>query len=352
MPKLLLITFIDFGVMKSGSSVRPQRIYEAFKKLGYDVSLLSGQQNRKRERWSKVFKKFLEIRKNMPDFCYVEPPSGPLFNFCDHLLLIYLKLKGVPIGLFYRDAYWLSVDRWHIKGAKQFFLIRMYKFDLFLFKRVCKIVYFPSQTMADMFHLPHKGILPPAGIEFVNPSHQRTNRAIYVGGLSLFYGTDTMLKAFEIINDKLHKNIKLTVICREKEKKDFFENYIDKDWLEVAHANGDEQLEPFYSKCDIGLYPSRNNKSMNFCMPIKLCEYMSRGLPVVTTDTTEAAMFVKKNGSGIISRDTPEDFAQKIIELFETEGLLEQCRENAIASLKSNNLWVHRAEQAAKEIME
>jgi glycosyltransferase involved in cell wall biosynthesis len=351
MPKLLLITFINFGIMKSGSSVRPQRIYEAFKDLGYEVNLLSGVQNRKRERWSRVFKKFLEIRKNLPALCYVEPPSGPFFNFCDHLLLIYLKLKGVPIGLFYRDAYWLSVDRWHIKGLKQFFLIFMYRFDLFLFKRVCKIVFFPSQTMSDMFKLPRKGVLPPAGVDFVSPPHNATRRAIYVGGLSLFYGTDIMLKAFEIINEKLHKDIKLTVICRENEKKDFFSDYIGKDWLEVAHASGDKQLEPYYSKSDIGLYPSRNNKSMNFCMPIKLCEYMSRGLPVVTTDTTEAALFVQKTGCGLISKDTPEGFAQKIIELYETPFLLDELRSNAIKSLRENNLWVHRARQAAEEIL-
>ncbi|MDR3552183.1 MAG: glycosyl transferase family 1, partial [Clostridia bacterium] len=206
MPKLLLITFIDFGEMKSGSSVRPQRICEAFKKLGFEVNLLSGLQNRKRERWQRVFHKFLEIRRSLPDFCYVEPPSGPFFNFCDHLLLLYLKMKKVPIGLFYRDAYWKFADWWHIKGIKRFFLTLMHRFDLFIFRRTCSIVYFPTKSMAALFSLPHKGVLPPAGTDRVVPPHAPGRSALYVGGVSGFYGTDIMLGAFEILNERMHKD--------------------------------------------------------------------------------------------------------------------------------------------------
>jgi glycosyltransferase involved in cell wall biosynthesis len=351
MPKLLLITFIDFGVMKSGSSVRPQRIYEAFKDLGYDVNLLSGLQNRKLERLRRVFKKFLEIRKNLPDFCYVEPPSGPFFNFCDHLLLIYLKIKGVPIGLFYRDAYWLFADWWPVKGAKAFFLRLMHRFDLFVIKRTCKVVFFPTKSMADLFDMTHKGVLPPAGFDFVTNSHPVYRNALYVGGVTGFYGTDILLKAFEIVNETLCKDIQLTVVCREKEMKNFFDAYIDKPWLKIAHASGDEQLRIFYEQCDIALYPSRRDNYMDFCMPVKLCEYLSRGLPVVCTHCKEAANFVQTCGFGVICKDTPEDLAQKVVMLYETPMLLDELRNNAIKSLRENNLWVHRARQAAEEIM-
>lgn len=352
MPKLLLITFIDFGVMKSGSSVRPQRIYEAFKELGYDVSLLSGQQNRKRERWSKVFKKFLETRKNLPDFCYVEPPSGPFFNFCDHLLLIYLKLKGVPIGLFYRDAYWLFAEWWPVTGAKAFFLRLMHRFDLFIIKKTCKVVFFPTKSMSDLFEMQRKRVLPPAGCDFVTKSHPICNNALYIGGVSGFYGTDIMLKAFEIINETLCKNIHLTVVCRKNEMKNFFDSYIGKPWLTVKHASGDEQLRTFYENCDIALYPSRRDKYMDFCMPVKLFEYLSRGLPVVCTHCKESSGFVKSAGFGAVCKDTPEDLAQKVATLYDNPEMLIELKNNAINALRENNLWVHRAELAAKEILD
>ena len=41
---ILYITFIDFGEFKSGSSVRPQKMYDAFRQLGHEVKLLEGQQ--------------------------------------------------------------------------------------------------------------------------------------------------------------------------------------------------------------------------------------------------------------------------------------------------------------------
>ena len=38
--KLLYITYIDFGDFRSGSSVRPQMMYRAFKELGCEIKLL------------------------------------------------------------------------------------------------------------------------------------------------------------------------------------------------------------------------------------------------------------------------------------------------------------------------
>ncbi|MDR3644295.1 MAG: glycosyltransferase family 4 protein [Clostridia bacterium] len=351
MPKLLLITFIDFGEMKSGSSVRPQRICEAFKKLGFEVNLLSGLQNRKRERWQRVFHKFLEIRRSLPDFCYVEPPSGPFFNFCDHLLLLYLKMKKVPIGLFYRDAYWKFADWWHIKGIKRLFLTLMHRFDLFIFRRTCSIVYFPTKSMAALFSLPHKCVLPPAGTDRVVPPHAPGRSALYVGGVSGFYGTDIMLEAFEILNERMHRDIRLTVVCREKEMRHFFDGYLGRPWLEVAHASGDEALAPYYEACDLALYPSRRDLYMDFCMPVKLFEYLSRGLPVACTDCHETAAFVTENGFGAVAKSDPEDYAAVIVSLFDDPQRLETMRANAVSALREGNLWEHRAQRAAREIM-
>jgi len=57
---MLFVSFIDFGSFESGSSVRPQQIYQAFLDLGYEVKLLCGAQNKREERTQKV-KKILEF---------------------------------------------------------------------------------------------------------------------------------------------------------------------------------------------------------------------------------------------------------------------------------------------------
>jgi glycosyltransferase involved in cell wall biosynthesis len=351
MPRLLLITFIDFGEMKSASSVRPQRMYDAFVKLGYDVSLLSGLQNRRRERWRRVFQKYREIRKNLPDLCYIEPPSGPFFNLCDHLLLLYLRLKKVPVGIFYRDAYWRFAEWWNIKPVKKFFLTLMHRFDLFIIKRTCKVVFFPTQTMADLFKLKRKSVLPPAGANFFTKEHETAGRALYVGGVSKRYGTDIMLEAFSILNSKMQKDAKLTVCCRESEMKDLFVKYINEPWLEVVHLSGDDQLKPLYEQSDIALFPGRRDIYMDFCMPLKLFEYLSRALPIVTTDCKETAKFVLQNGIGVVSQDNPQSFAMAVAALVGDRQQLRLCRVNAQNALTQRNLWEHRAQKAAQEIL-
>ena len=52
---ILYITFVDFNEQKSGSSVRPKKIYDTFLEEGYKVTLLTGLQNRMKERWKMHF---------------------------------------------------------------------------------------------------------------------------------------------------------------------------------------------------------------------------------------------------------------------------------------------------------
>lgn len=352
MKRLLLVTFIDFGPMKSGSSVRPQRMYAAFRRLGYEVDLLEGLQNRRRERWRLVLGKLRALWKGpQPDFCYVEPPSGPFFNFCDHLLLLWLHRKRVPIGLFYRDAYWKYADWWQVHGLKRFFLTQMQKFDLFVFRHVCKVIFFPTETMAGLFDLPHKAVLPPAGEEKVLPAHPVRREALYVGGVSLFYGTDMLLKAFEVLNEGMKKDVHLTVVCREAEMGTFFEGYLGRPWLTVAHVSGDAALAPFYEACDVALYPGRKDFYMDFCMPVKLFEYLSRGLPVVCTDCYETARFVSGHGFGVVAKGTPEAFAAAVAGVFDDTQMLPRLKEAAVHTLRGGNLWEDRAAAAARALL-
>ena len=92
---ILYITFIDFGEFKSGSSVRPQKMYDAFRQLGHEVKLLEGQQNRRAERKQKTAEILSWLDSHTPDICYVEPPAGPFFNAIDLKLLKKVRLLEV-----------------------------------------------------------------------------------------------------------------------------------------------------------------------------------------------------------------------------------------------------------------
>lgn len=350
--RMLFISFIDFGDFSSGSSVRPQRMARAFERLGYEVLLLSGLQNRRRARWARVWRTWRAMRVSPPDFCYVEPPSGPFFNFCDHLLLLWLHTRRVPIGLFYRDAYWRFADWWGVRGLKRLGLVCMHRFDLLVFRRCLSVVFFPTRRMARLFDFPREAVLPPAGVDLAAPPRPPARRALYIGGVSYAYGTDMMLEAFAFLNEQLRRGVHLTVVCREKEMGRFFDGYLGRPWLTVRHLSGDAALAPVYAENDLALYPSRPDRYMDFCMPVKLLEYLSRAMPVVCTPCAEAAAFVCENGFGVVAPFDSRGFARAVAKLFDEPGSLEKLREAGIQALRARNLWEHRAAQAARDICE
>ncbi|HEX3026409.1 MAG TPA: glycosyltransferase, partial [Clostridia bacterium] len=186
----------------------------------------------------------------------------------------------------------------------------------------------------------------------VGQKDQFSRTGLYVGGTSLFYGTDILLGAFERLNETKGLNIRLILVCREGEGDELLLPYAGRPWLEVIHASGDEALEPIYRRSDFGIFSGRRDPYMDFSMPVKLFEYLSRALPIVTTDCVEAANFVEKNGVGIVAQDNPQSFAEAVAGLYDDPDCLPRLRKNAERALRGGNLWVHRAERAAQEIMQ
>lgn len=337
---ILYITFVDFEEQKSGSSVRPKKIYDAFLNEGYNITLLTGQQNRKKERWQRCISYFKEIRKNKYEFCYVEPPAGPIFNLCDHLLLLYIsKFKKIATGLFYRDAYWKFADWYDVKGIKRKIINLMHKFDWFIIKNTCKKVYFPTETMAELFDFPIKEVLPP-GTELLNIKKEVANdvEIIYVGGVSEQYGGKLLLETLDKVNKE--RRMVLHLVCR-KEELSQIEEYLNRTWLKVYHASGKE-LESIYSKANLAIIPRKIDFYMDFAMPVKLLEYVSYELPIVATNCKEVAKFINSNRIGIVCDDNVESLYKVLINI-DMNSILEYTKN--VKKAKENNTWNKRINQ-------
>ncbi|GAB6168153.1 glycosyltransferase [Clostridium carnis] len=340
---ILYITFVDFNEQKSGSSVRPKKIYDAFIEEGYNVSLLTGQQNRKLERWKNCFKYYKEIRKNKYEFCYVEPPAGPIFNLSDHLLLLYIsKIKKVPTGLFYRDAYWKFADWYEVSGLKKFIINTMHKFDWFIIKNVCKKIFFPTDMMGDLFDFKCKEALPPA-CELLDVKRKNSDivEIIYVGGMSEQYGGKLLLESLDKVNN--NKRMNLHLVCREEDAEKIKE-YKDKEWLKIYHASGKE-LKKIYSKANIAIIPRKVDFYMDFAMPVKLFEYISFGLPIISTNCKEVAKFINSNKIGVICDDNIESLYNTLVNI-KIDDVKEYSRNVEITRV--NNTWNKRIEQISK----
>ncbi len=353
---LLYITYIDFGSFQSGSSVRPQMMYEAFRSLGWEVKLLQTQQNKRAERRAAVqeVSRWLD-EGNRPDFCYVESPSGPIFNLCDKILLRKIHKLGIKIGYFYRDAAF-RFDEVFIKGQKtpkQHAIAALSELDVKFLERTADIVYLPTKTMMKYFQFPCMMALPPActgSIETKAGHDACGRRCIYVGGVSKRYGTDILLGAFALLNDKEEDEYTLTLVCRESEAGYIPQQYRNKPWLHIVHASGKESLAPFYKAADLALYPIEKNAYNDFALSVKLLEYLEFGLPVVAVDCTETKRFIEQFGTGLVCKSDAADFAEKVRELLSDPQLYALCALNVQKAAESGNLWTDRAKQIARDL--
>ena len=350
---MLYITYIDFGEFRSGSSVRPQMMYDAFLQQGWEIKLLQTQQNQRKKRMQAVEEVISWLDENTPEFCYVESPSGPLFNRCDAWLLKKIHTMEIPLGYFYRDAAF-KFDEVFIQGKKslkQRVIAWMSGRDIRLLKKTADLIYFPTASMAKYFDFPQYDVLPPGCVGHLGDKRgiQNQRRSIYVGGVSKRYGTDTLLEAFALLNPGSAIEYPLTLVCREAEATYIPAKYRDKPWLTIRHAAGKEALRPLYEQADLGLYPIQKNAYNDFALSVKLLEYMEFGLPVVAVNSTETERFVEQFGTGLVCRDDPRDFADKVQQILGSqEEYSRYCRQ--VYDAVEGNRWVDRAAKVIADL--
>lgn len=348
---ILYITFVDFDEQKSGSSVRPKKIYEAFNSIGVSVKLLEGQQNKKKLRWKSVWKYFKEIRNNKYDLCYVEPPSGVVFNICDHLLLLYIsKIKKVPTGVFYRDAFWKLSKDYPKSGLKSKILIFMHKFDWIIFNMSSNVMYFPSESFAEHFKCNNKVILMPGAEKIAGLLNGEENSFIYVGGIEGSYGADLLLESFQKAYD-INNAVRLNLVCRNEN--DTILKYKNREWLNLfVGKSGKDELKEIYDKSKYAILSLIPGDYMDLAVPIKIFEYISYEKPILSTDCKEISKIITKYNIGKISNPNSEDLSKSIIDMISDEKLYNNYKDNVKNRALKEVLWSDRAWIVIKTLLD
>lgn len=357
--KLLYLTYIPMeDAPSSGSSVRPKKMKSALEELGIDVKTFSGINNNIEIR-KKTVSDIKELLKTWrPDACYIEPPSGLMFYYGDIELIKILHRMKIPTSIFYRDAYW-KYPEYSVEGKlslmnqfKRLIIkgIQIYQWNVF--RKNIDIIYFPSMTMASEFDCPYKDTLPPGS--FVADIKQKTELSkplqfVFVGGAARNHGTFLTIEAFIKVNKKEVK-AKLCYIC-PKEQWDSLGLYAEqyRDWMEIVHTSGDENLKPLYEKADIALLTAPRTFYRDFAVPIKIFEYISYLKPILVTDCIETARVVTDNHVGWVVKDDVESVAAQIEFLCNHPEEIERIK-SGMHVARNNNLWVSRAKKVIQDL--
>lgn len=350
---VLYITYIDIrrGNTSSGSSVRPKRIYECFLERKYNVTLLEGSQlkEKKKERLYNIKQIEQLIDKKNFGYCYIELPTMPITFRKDLQLIKKIKNKGIKIGAFYRDFYWKYPEIWKVTPIRRIYYTFKYKYQLSIFKKYIDVLFFPTNKSIENFKSfePMEKVrmleLPP-GMEIISKVHDDIYRnIIYVGGVSARYKIELFLEAVKQLNEDDLK-IKFTLVCRKDElraERETLSKYFNEQWLKIIHTSNKSELKALYAKSDLGVSVLVRSDYTNMCMPIKLGEYLSHGLPLIATAGDEIKRFIETNQCGFICDDNVEDIKHQIQRIYENETILKEKQQNIYKTIESNT-WNNR----------
>lgn len=92
-------------------------------------------------------------------------------------------------------------------------------------------------------------------------------------------------------------------------------------------------LERFMAGCGIGLAPydpTLKDNFSKFADPSKIKVYLGCSLPIVTTGVPPISKELEQTGSGVIAEFTPEDFARRIIQLWQNDEKYARSRKAAL----------------------
>ncbi|MEA1953180.1 MAG: glycosyltransferase family 1 protein [Campylobacterota bacterium] len=345
--------------LHSGSQIRPQKMIQAFKDIGYDVDIVMGYVKQRK-------KQIQQIKQNIKDgmkydFLYSESSTMPtaltekhhlpVAPFLDFNFFKFCRENDIKVGLFYRDIYWVFDE---YKNNMLFLKYRLakyfYKFDLGQYKKCVDIFYLPSKQMYDYvpFDFTNEIIaLPPAVEEKESYKISKKNNTlsfIYVGGISDLYDLTIFSK---VINS--FENIHFNLCTRKKEweiNNHKYNNYLEN--MQIHHKNGDA-LSEVYIKSDVSIYFVKTNELWSFAMGVKLFEYISYKKPIIAVKGTAVGEFVKENNIGWVIDYDESQLNKLIIDIQNNPSQIDEKIKN-IEKIIPQNTWKARALQVQKDL--
>lgn len=282
---------------------------------------------------------------------YVEASTSTATE-SDLLLLTLAQRAGIPIIVYIPDAYQYFPDLYPRRGIKTALLDWGWRRSIATYLRVADVLAFPSAGLSARFTTRQKVvILPPGGkhnAQLANSDWDRPT-VFYVGGASFRYGSDMLIEAMQRVVEHVP-----TARCRFVTSQ--FAYLADHPlrhapWLIVEHRSFDE-LPTLMTAAAIAVSPLRRTEYNDLAMAVKLFDFMSYGLPVVSTDCTEMAALVKEVDAGLVVEDNVDALAVGILRLLQDRDLATRLGRNGYQAIQSEHSWQHRGQEVLRLVEE
>jgi len=180
-----------------------------------------------------------------------------------------------------------------------------------------------------------------------NYSNKETITLAWVGTMFRyedFVNLQSVLKIF-----KTNPNLKLEIAgagawklkLEEEVNKQRIRNIEFKGWI------APDEIPDYLENADIGIFPvAVENRFTEAKFPVKILEFMAKGIPVVATRFGEAKRIIENGKDGILV-DNEEDFLKAILKLSENPSLREEIGIQARGKIENN----YKIEQQTRKLV-
>lgn len=336
--------------------IRPHRMRKAFSDLGYEVVDLSGTKPQRKEKFKKLRKRLATGWR--PQFMYAENSTMPnllatsiregINPFLEYSIMRSLFKAGVPIGMFYRDAYW-RFPQYRPGGLYGAATVPLNILDMAGYRKNKLHLFVPSLPMAEVLGLSSPltwSALPPAGDpDKTLPLPNGKMRLLYVGGFKGHYEMDEFLAALSEVGD-----IPMNLVTRKPEWDETLaaKPYLALEQLNVKHLNSYE-LRSVYAESSVCVLAINPSEYWKFAVPFKLYEYLSYGRPIIATKETEAGRIVSELDAGWAVNYDEDEFVRLLKHLRDNPEEVQEKASNA-RNAAAKNTWLDRARTVVKTL--
>lgn len=174
---------------------------------------------------------------------------------------------------------------------------------------------------------------------------------LYTGNFYDWKGTDTLIEAAKLLQDK--DIVVVFVGGKDAEvatKREEMKNRGISNILFLGHKNRKE-IPYILKSADVLVLPNSpiSEESIKYTSPVKLGEYMASGVPIVASDLPSIRAIVSEKAAMFFKSDDAESLRNGILKLIEDEAFASNLSVNALKEVEKYT-WKTRAQKILKFI--
>lgn len=278
------------------------------------------------------------------DAIYVETSTIVASPF-DVVFLAWSRLRGRPVGIYFRDAYQLHRDLFPIERRRQLVADLAWRTTLPLLRWVATTSFAPSAGLAGVLDLRDAVLLPPG----TDPSLpdlgvSRSHLVAAVVAPTRAAGFEVLRAALEIIRLEI-PDARLRVITAVRAPKELPE------WIEVV-AGDRSMLAALLAGARVIAIPIPLNRYGQLAIPVRLADLLAFGKPIVVTDSIATRAFLGGSEAALLCLDTAEALSDTIGRVLRDDALATAVAARARAFAEApESTWSNRAETVIERLV-